>query len=255
MPYLSEETPDCQSVRRIGLLDALDEHWMKLPLEAMREVGPAVQTLGGLLSVTNGQTFASLDKIAGAARLPKGTLRKHLLPLHEHGWIVHQGRQQTPSGRTRRTATIKVTSRTRDAAKSSYGMLPWWACCRIRRVGRMKWCARAVLSLVMARLAGLKKAAEDENGPRTDADELVDRIESYGDDRFKFGLVALERQTGLSRPSVVEAKRRLAGIVNWLSDTDDCGGNLTDILAPNWSFRIVVTPAPQGGCWLDFERG
>lgn len=237
---MHDTAPHDREQVRYSLVDSLDQEWIRLPFEAVREVGPAAQTLGGILKVTNRETFARLDKIADAARLPKETLRKHLLQLHDHCWIVHQGRQETRGGRTRRTATIKVTSRAREAAKSSYGILPWWAACDIRRHGRLPWCARAVLSVVMARLAGLKKAAEEHEGHGADAD-----------DRFRFAMKSLIRQTGLARASVWKAKHQLqrAGIVDMFEEP------LPGILALNWKFRIVVTSAPRGGCYLDFDRG
>jgi len=239
-----------------SLLDSLDHEWIKLVSDVMAEVGPAAQTLGGILKVTNGETYARLDKIASAAGVPKGTLRNHLRRLHDHNWIVHKGRQRTRGGRRRRTATIKVTSRARDAAKSSYGILPWWAACQIRRHGRLPWCVKAVLSVVMARLAALKKAAQEQGGE--DADDLVGTIENLGgEDRFRFGMEALMGQTGLARASVWKAKHELqqAGIVEWRGDEGEHGQTLPDILVPNWDFRIVVTSAPRGGCYLDFDRG
>ena len=246
-----------RQIERYSLVDSLDQEFIKLPFQAMREVGSATQTLGGILKVTNRETYMSLDKLANSARTPKGTFRKHLRPLHDYGWIVHAGRQQTRGGRTRRTATIQVTSRAREAAVSSYGFLPCWARCGIRRVGRLPWCARAVLSVVMARLASLKRAAEEQDG-WADTDDLVGTIENLGgDERFRFGFKTLQRQTGLARRSIFEAKGILQelGMVHWRGDTGVYGETLTDILAPNWDFQVAVTPASPGHCFLDFERG
>lgn len=255
---MHDTAPHDREQERYSLVDSLDQEWIKLPFEVMQEVGPATQTLGGILKVTNRETFVALDKIANAARVPKGTLRKHLVPLHDHNWIVHTGRQQTRRGRTRRTATIKVTARARDAAKSSYGLLPWWAACQIRRHGRLPWCARAVLSIVMARLAGLKRAVEEQVGHDADADDLIGTIENFGgEDRFRFNVESLIRQTGLVQASVWKAKHELkrAGIVHWRGDEGEHGETLTDILAPSWDFRVVETPAAAGRCYLDFDRG
>ncbi|NLF06867.1 MAG: hypothetical protein GX594_02675, partial [Pirellulaceae bacterium] len=38
--------------QEISLLESLDGEWIKLPLEVMRDIGPAAQTLGGILKMT-----------------------------------------------------------------------------------------------------------------------------------------------------------------------------------------------------------
>ena len=230
-------------VRHISLIDSLADEWLKLPCAVMRDVGPATQTLGGLLKHTNKETFVTTKDIAGRARLPLSTVRKHLVILHKHGWIHNAGRERTRTGRARRTCTIKIAQKTRDMMEP-YAVLPWWACCNIAKVGRLPWSSKAVLSVVMARLMSLKSAAiesspdEDFTRPAKLADgarrslirepqlhtrpgatrkwlderdeELVGAIDNLGgDERFRFGLDELTRSTGLTRESVVSAKRWL----------------------------------------------
>lgn len=250
-------------VQHITLIDSLNGEWLKVPSAVMKDCGPAVQTMAGILRITDKETFVATAEIAGRARLPVNTARKHLATLEECGWIARQGRQKTRGGRLRRTATVKVTKPTRDLIEP-YGILPWWACCRIRnlhghrRPGALPWSAKAVLSVVMARLCRLKKAVDEQDGHGADSEDIPGSIDNLGgDDRFRFSLNVLARDTGLHRESVVKAKTMLnrAGIVAWQADQDDHGGDLTDIVCPNWDFRVIITEAPRGGVWLDFERG
>jgi hypothetical protein len=253
---------DCSTiengVQEISLLESLDGDWIKLPLKIMRDVGPAAQTMGGILKMTNHETYSSVTKIAHEAWLPMATARKHLLRLAANGWIKNQGRKHTRRGVPRRTATIVLTSKATTAA-ADYGVLPWWACCSVREVGKLPWSAKAVLSVVMARLMSLKAAAEREGNCAGD-DDLIGAIANMGDeDRFRFSLAWLMQQTGLTHDSVTTAKRLLHhhfGIVRWVGGKVTAGADTpTDQLIPNWDFRVVVTPAPQGGCFLAFDRG
>jgi hypothetical protein len=134
-------------------------------------------------------------------------------------------------------------------------MLPWWAC----SIGKpaLPWSARAVLSIVMAKLASLKRAIEDGDGINF-AQEIGDRKENEiveqdldgddpfvhlavknrianefeeeiighidnlgGDERFRFSVDWLTACTGLSRDSVIAAKQILNhrhGILNHYGD-------------------------------------
>lgn len=238
-------------VERISLFDSLDHEWLKLPHEIMRDVGPATQTLAGLLGVASQETFVAVAEIARKSRLPVPTARKQLKKLHENGWIIHNGRRRTRAGHLRRTATIMVPKKTK-VSLTPYATLPWWACCNIRKVGRLSWSAKAILSVVMSRLMMLKATVEEQDGHGLDTDDLVDSIEYLGGDaRFAFSLGRLEKITGLTRESVIVAKRKLhgVGIVIW------SGGTPTDTLTPNWDFRVVVTPTSSGKVFIDFERG
>lgn len=240
---------------RISLFDSLNGEWIKLPLAVMQDVGPAVQTLGGLLKITNKETFSPVTDIAAAARVPIPTVRKHLLTLANGGWLSNKGRQRTRAGRPRRTCTITVPKKTHDHLEP-YGVLPWWACGWIRKVGKLPWSPRAVLSVVMSRLCSLKAAVEREDGHGLDADDIIGSIENLGgDDRFGFSLTDLVKQTGLTRGSIVKGKRWLhrAGIIEWTEHKNEHGGNERDTLGPNWGFRVVVTPAGDGRCYVAFH--
>lgn len=247
--------------RRISLLDTLDEDWIKLPLGIMQDVGPAVQTLGGLLKVTHRETFVPVGRIASEARIPLATVRKHLGTLHNAAWIVHAGREETRGGRLRRTATIKLPKKTIENLEP-YGILPWWACCRIKlnskAYGHLPWSARAVLSVVMARLCGFKKVVDDADGQANlDPEDMAGSIENMGgaDRCWRFPLGWLTRQTGLDHKSVSTAKVFLnhgCGIIRWYQGMEgELGG--AHILEPNWDFGVIVTPAPKGGVFLAFD--
>ena len=143
-----------------------------------------------------------------------------------------------------------------------YAILPWWACCQIGKVGRLPWCAKAVLSVVLARLMSLKAAVEREDAHGMDPDDVIGSIVNMGDDdRFRFSLGWLMAQTGLSHDSVTTAKRLLNhryGIVAWQGTPRPKGrfkaGVMpeADILAPDWRFRVVVESVGEGKCHIDF---
>src|SRR5262245_17690349 len=94
-------------VQHSTLLSSLNEQWFKLPIEAVRDVGPASQTLAGLLKITKKETFSKVRDIAQRSRVPVKTCRKHLDLLCSRGWIANDGRQRTKAGRPRRTCTLR----------------------------------------------------------------------------------------------------------------------------------------------------
>ncbi len=241
----------------VSLLDSLEREWLKLPEAAMVEVGSATQTLGGLLNVTTRETYCSVGKIAQAARLPVTTARKHLAKLARAGWIDRLGRQRTRAGWLRRTCTIRISKKARDRLEP-YGFLPWWACCRIRKVGELSWSAKAVLAVVMARICSLKAVIVEQDGCGLDADDMIGSIENMGgDERFRFSLRMLKERTGLSRNSIRNGVRLLrnAGVIVWAAGgTGNNGEPRPSILLPNWNFGVLVTPAGQGRCYLAFDR-
>lgn len=243
-------TDTTREVAHISLLGSLAREWIKLPCECMRECGAAAQTLGGLLRLTEKETFASVKRIAQAARLPARTVKRHLEILAENDWVSNHGRQPTRAGRARRTATRRVTKKSLSAAETNYTFLPWWASCNIATVGRLKWCERAVLSVVMARMCSLRGAMLQEGS------EGMAAIGAFEDkERFRFSLDAIERQTGLSRPAIVRGKRRLKklGIVDWFQILPEHGGNTTHFLMPRGDFVVVETPTTPGFCRLSFS--
>jgi hypothetical protein len=228
------------NVREISLADSSREEWLKLPLAVLRDAGPAAQTLAGVLAISGKETFVSLAAIARRARLPQETAKRHLRILHRKGWIQAKGRCRTRSGVLRRTATVVVTAKTR-ASLESYGFLPWWAA-----EVKLYWCAKVVLSVWMARYIGLL-AVDKQN----ENDELVSDRE-----RFRFSLSWLERNTGLSRHSVIRAKRNLNkfGILHWSGLTPKPGFSCPpDFLSVNDRFRVIVTQIGNNRCSLNLK--
>jgi DNA-binding MarR family transcriptional regulator len=224
-------------VEYIGLIDSIEHGagWLKMPFDAMQDVGPAAQTLGGILRFTDKETYVPLDDIATAARLPKGTVKKHLVKLDAGGWIYRKGREKLRSGWLRRTATIQVTAKARAAAATAYGVLPLWAC----DAGRLTWAARAVLSIVLGRLMSLKAAIEEQDGHGLETEDYWGSISNMGDeDRFRFSHDSLHRQTGLFQGAVIDAKRQLsrAGIVDWMGAD---GSKKGDVLYPKEDFSCA----------------
>jgi hypothetical protein len=254
-PTATDPEPE---VQRIGLIASLRGEWLKLLTEAMREVGPAAQTLGGLLAITNKETFSAVARISKRARVPLKTARNHLVTLEAKGWITNAGRERTRRGAPRRTCTLRITKKTTDALLKGdgenvlvYGILPWWACCK--GTSTLRWSSKALLSIIMARLAGLTKAAQ-EQGIQPDA-EVWGEIANMGDyKRFRFSLARLERITGLSRDALVGAKRELASrkIIKWSRDLRKDGGWDADILMPSENFTVAITPAGEGRCFVRF---
>ena len=251
-----------RQVEEICLVHSLNGEWLKLPLAAMRLIDSAVQTLAGIRMVTNSETFVPAEDIARAARLPLKTVRRHLAILAEAGLIENKGRGHTRGGMPRRTNTIALPKNTRELFATPeadgtlhYGILPWWACCTIARrpkgtPAKLPWSARALLSIVMARLCSIKAAVQNMEDGGT-----IGEIEEIGnEDRFRFSLCDLMEHTGLSREGVVAGKHSLMryGIVNWSGGKDKHGGQRTDSIAPNWNFRVRVRPASEGSCWIDF---
>ncbi len=242
------------SAEEIDLWTSLEQEWIKMLLPAARDVGPASQTLGGLLAITNRETFSFRSSIAEKARLPLRTTAKHLDTLAARGWIVNAGRQRTRAGRLRKSATLKITKQTR-AAMNDYALLPWWAACFVRHHGKMSWSARVVLSVLMSRLCSLKKVVEEDESGEDWGEDWGEAIQEYGEDRFRFSLKSLEKITGLAHHSLIAAKRQLhnAGIIKRFGQGD--AGSSTDLLLPNSDFAVVVSPAESGRCWLDFRGG
>jgi hypothetical protein len=241
---------------KTSLIDSLDGEWLKLPKSIMRDAGPATQTLGGLLNITNKETFVAVSKIAKRSRLPLATSRKHLVTLVDHGWIENVGRGHTRRGAPRRTCTLRITPKTREAM-SEYGVLPWWACCNSKRHGVLRWSTKAVLSVIMARLMSLKAAidrTDDQASCLSPDNYWLSICEMGGEDRFRFSLAELRKETGLSRHAVIQAKRKLFGhgIIELQSDTRDDGGDAKDILMPSDDFCVTITPAGEGQCYVEF---
>ena len=237
------------SIREYSILGSLDRDWIKLPHAAMIDVGPATQTLGGILSITSQQTFVAVEKIAICARVPVKTARNQLGNLDGRGWVKNLHRQVTrgKNGPTlRKTATYGITDQTRDLIKP-YGILPDWGSYRFSDGSRLNWSARAVLSVIMSRLAKYRSLPEVEHEVGEEFWGSFDNF--YWDDRFRFSITFLERTTGLRPEAIVRAKRELASmrIIKW--STDD----RSDIMVPNREFRIVEQSIGNGKMRVDFK--
>ena len=123
---------------------------------------------------------------------------------------LQQGQGKTRRGRPRRTATIALNARTRENLEP-YAVLPWWACCHVKRFGKLTWGTKAVLSVVLGRLMSLKGAAEQQDGCGADADDVMGTIANWGDEtRFEFSQKWLHEKTGLHSEAIVAAKCKLA---------------------------------------------
>lgn len=186
------------------LLEALADHkgWLKAPLDVMRDVGPAVRTLGGFLAITkrnSRSTFASVALIAASAGVPTSTARKHVQTLVRRGWLANEGRKSNSRGRPRRTCTISLGKKAL-AATGDYGAIP---------LGQenLSWSATAILSIVCRRLMGLRAFVEEKETPNG----VRSAIMALGPERWEWSLTQLAEQTGLSRHSCIAGKRELVG--------------------------------------------
>jgi hypothetical protein len=256
----SAVTDHTEQIEQISLLASLEQRWIKLPLACMQDVGPAAQTLGGLLRESKRETFSAVSAIAERALLPVVTVRRHLITLHNAGWIVNAGREKTRRGAPRRTCTIRVTQKSL-AAMGEWGVLPWWACCKPRKGKSLNWSESAILSVVMSRLMTLK-ATVCQQDAETEED-VIDAIENLGgENRFKFAMESCLRSgergltelTGLSRRSIIDAKASLVsrGIISIEPGYHADGGSPPHLLVPNWDFRVKKSPAGDGYFYLDF---
>lgn len=231
-------------------IDTLTEPWLRLPTSTLVDVGAATQTLGGVLAITNNETFVTIETIAMRARLPKRTVEKHLKTLSAHGWIENQGRGKTRTGRPRRTCTIQVPAITKKCA-AEYLPLPWWCTCRFRNTTPLRWSERLIVAMVLRRLMALASAGVEELGASYFDWDTYDDL--GGDDRFKWSLNEIQEQTGLSRPSIIEAKASLKrrGVIKWRGSPGS-----KDTIAPNERLRVLSTPVENqpGRFWMDLRQ-
>lgn len=231
------------------------DNWTKWPRRAIREVGPASQTLGAMLKLTKRETFYSVPNISRKARLSKYTVRKHLVALHKKEWISNEGRQATPKGYKRRSCTYRVRSKA-IAAAVDYAIFPGWACAM-----PLPWGTKALLAVLMSTLVGLKAYVEEASGEdiRTVA-ELYSALDCSEPDflrRFELSVRDLEFETGLSKPTLIAAKRHLRrlGIIEIHSDGESEIGTVKDVLKPREEFRITYQPTGDGLSRLLFRSG
>lgn len=258
---LLNNTTAVQSTEESDLLDSLElGNWLKLPLVAVRELGPAALTLAWIHKRTSTSTFRALKNIIAGSEISLSVARKHLVKLHCEGWVTNRGREG------RRTCTIELADTAKEAfaARKGYGVLPWWACCsHTVTVGRGKsrrqvqkrtfsWASQVMLSLVMAELMILKKVVDDD-GPGLDAFDVWGSIADHlrGEDRFHFPVAETRQLTGLNHETIAKAKRDLAKqkVVGWRVADNTFG---THVLYPNEAFRIIKTDQGTGRFSLQF---
>lgn len=258
----------------LSILESIRGPRLHLPMGAMQDVGPATQTLGGLLAMTKTETFASVERIAHTALVPISTARKHLSVLAKNGWIVNAGRGRTKKGAPRRTCTLKVTEKTTKSLEK-YSILPAWAA----EADWLTWADRAVLSVVMAKLAMLIKAIEADRAKRraerhastrpTKIGEIVESILPFGEMElailnqgqapWEFSLQRLQELTGLGRDAIIAAKRRLVALGILMADkrSQRFGRNFSQlnrpatppaVLCPICSFRPLYRSVTSPDC-------
>ena len=156
----------------------------------MKGMGPAAQTLAAMrrLAAKNGETFASIRVIADIACLPQRTVKRHLRSLVHFQWLECQGR------RGRRTPTYVVPMRLINRTGSQkFALLPRWAARMLNT-----WAERAVFACIISRDVLCTDVLDD---------EVEDGGECFG--RRVYTISVLEKDTGLSRPAIIEAKRKL----------------------------------------------
>lgn len=191
--------------------------WIKLPCECMKECGPAAQTFGAVLRNTRSESFRKTEKFADTAGLPLRTVKRHLTTLEEFGWLENQGRQRMPSGRPRRTATRRITTKAKDRA-SEFGVLPeWWTAIQ----PELTWSERAVYSVVLARVLSVASGGKDMRLSHV----------SKAQSRFQFSLRMLEKATGLQRYTIAKSKASL--VQRSVLRSYAMEGNQPDVLFPS----------------------
>lgn len=246
--------------QQISLLDSLSGKgsWLQLPFAVMRDVGPAVQTLAGLLLISRRDTFSPVSDIAERAGLPLKTCRNHFAELESGGWVVNKGRCQNAAGMTVRTCTICVTKKTIDSlcagsgpsSGPTYGILPWWATNEFQRPNGswkcLPWGSRALLSLILARMAVMKNTIEPGIGMAAiEADRFYEEWANMEDDRHcRLPLPEIEKITGLSQRAAGDAKKNLHEL-GFIEPTKSSKG---DLLKPNPNFLCMVNPETPSRC-------
>lgn len=245
------------AVRQISLLDSISgEGWFKIPLSAVREVGPASLMLSSLYSLTsngNRTTFRSVEKIAAYAGIKVQAARKQLQKLVLYGYVKNGGRSSTQSGHSRRTCNWSITNKGLDAFGGYYGILPWWMTCHDRHGNRFSWSEQLLMSIILAKMASLKSVVV-QNGDPLDDMELAAGIEELGENRFRFTLSTVERMTALDSKTIIKAKKSLRArkMIFVYDQNTDAGGRAPHLIEPRHDYRCIKTPVDQNRFYLDF---
>ncbi len=230
--------------KKVELFDWLSPcPFLVLPIEAVKEVGPATQTLAGLLALTKNTTFVKVDRIAEASSLPRRTCQLHLQTLAAQGWIENEGREKTATGKTRRTSTIRITARARPSITRWFHPVPYWAVCP--SLG-LKWSELLILALVYHQVKKMAQVClSARNKSFMDGDIDWGDLENIGiDSNFRWSVTKIESETGLSRPSICKAKAWLHR--NGFIYCQPCGHTERSIIKPRDDFQVSQTQNGDG---------
>ena len=230
----------------LAIHEILTADYIPLSEAAMREVGPAAQTLGGVYKITGKETFVPISTIALQSRVPPRTCEKHIDRLDAARWITNKGRQRTRAGVLRRTATYSLTAKA-TKSKAPFSRLPYYFAVRIDGE-KLTWKSRAVLAVICSTYNMLCDSPAVKEHVGVEGDFLLEEFK----DHFRFSLTRLARQTGLHRESVVEAKHELKrlSVVDWSGRE-----NATDLIIPRADFQIIKSVDQEtGGFWLEVAQ-
>jgi hypothetical protein len=204
-------------IQQVTVLDSLSQELLHLPIDAIRHVGPAAQTLAGLLSITRTQTFVAIDKIAKRSWLPLRTAKYHLRQLQDDNWVKNCGRQKSSSGGLIRTSTLQVTQKALQS-RDKYFMLPWWSCCQMSlpdgSVERLSWGSRVLLAMLTTKLAIAKNSYNPgvTSSPVEDSAFWCYYADHGRHEDFAISLKEIHEKTNLTTPTITAAKRQLSKI-------------------------------------------
>lgn len=199
--------------------------YLAISRAAAVELGAAALTLAAIARIMeeakSAECFATIDVIARRAGRSRRSVRTDIAALVDDGWLQNSGRQRSKKrgGRVRRTNTLRLTEKARVSA-NPYHRFPEWATALLPR-----WADRVVFGAVVSTaLLVVDKGLEGQGRERLTIDSLCN-------------------STGLSRPTVIAAKRRLEDV--GLLEIDHGGPGGSDYLfaaAPPATGKIL---APQ----------
>lgn len=175
-------------------IEYLTADFIPLYRRAMKDAGSAAQTLGVIMRLaTEGRhhrTFASTGLVAKMSCVCERTAHEHMNCLTKKGWIESLGREPIYPGCSaiRRTVTYRLTDKAIDLSDDDkFAVLPRWAARALATFGQ-----RAVYAEFVSRHL------------------LVLSIEDgCAEDRYRVSISDLESVTGLSRRTVINARRDL----------------------------------------------
>jgi predicted transcriptional regulator len=160
--------------------------YLRLPREAMRELGPAAQTLAAFLTVQRPEIYFPRERYVEISRLPLRTVARHIHKLVANGWLVSHGQQG------RRTVTYTLGPKTIKHCEP-FALLPDWAA-----ADPASWSVRACFAVLWSRYRVLT----------TDAAMMGDQdMEGYGIEFMS--LSSLASHSGLNIKHARSARNQL----------------------------------------------